>query len=139
MAPLLPPSVRALLPPELERHLPHDEPGDLGPLIELRMGARRPVELCFARGSRFVGPSGQLVGDAGLAWIPDDDVSHRFLQRVAQGSLYALEEELQHGFVTLPGGHRLGLAGQVIPEGRRYRLIHIGSVNLRLARALPGA
>lgn len=138
MAPLLPPSLRALLPPELERHLPHAELPDLGPLIELRLGAGRPVELCFPRASRFLGGSGRLVQDAGQAWIPDDDLSHRLLQRVAQGSLYALEEELQQGFLTLPGGHRLGLAGQVVPDGRGHRLIHVGSVNLRLARARPG-
>lgn len=139
MAPLLPPSLRALLPPELERRLPRDEVPELGPLIEVRLGAGRPVELCFAGASRFLGGPGRLVREAAEAWIPDEALSHRLLQRVAQGSLYALEEELQQGFLTLPGGHRLGLAGQVVPEGRGHRLIHVGSVNLRLARACPGA
>src|SRR5690606_12718775 len=67
------------------------------------------------------------------------NLAHQLLQRAAQGSLYALEQELQHGFLTLPGGHRLGLAGQVIAHDGGYRLVHVGSVNVRLARAQPGA
>ncbi len=139
MAPLLPPSLRALLPPDLERRLPQDEIPELGPLLQIRLGAGRPVELCFPGVSRFLAPSGRLVPEASQAWVPDGNLAHQLLQRAAQGSLYALEQELQHGFLTLPGGHRLGLAGQVIAHDGGYRLVHVGSVNVRLARAQPGA
>jgi len=139
VAPLLPPSLRALLPPDLERRLPQDEIPELGPLLQIRLGAGRPVELCFPGVSRFLAPSGRLVPEASQAWVPDGNLAHQLLQRAAQGSLYALEQELQHGFLTLPGGHRLGLAGQVIAHDGGYRLVHVGSVNVRLARAQPGA
>lgn len=139
MRPLLPPAVRSALPPDLERRLAHQEPEGLGPLMELRLGAGRPVELCFTAASRFLGPAGELVTDPARAWIPEDDLAQKMVQRVAQGSLYALDEELRQGFITLPGGHRLGLAGQVVADGRGHRLAHVSAVNLRIARERPGA
>ena len=36
----------------------------------------------------------------------------RVVQLLTKGSLYALEEELRNGYITLPGGHRVGLVGQ---------------------------
>ena len=33
------------------------------------------------------------------------------LSRMSQYSMYALEEELRHGFFTIQGGHRVGVAG----------------------------
>ncbi|BAS28437.1 stage III sporulation protein AA [Limnochorda pilosa] len=139
MRPLLPPSVRNLLPLELERRVPLQEPPGLGALVELRLGEGRPVELCFTGASRFLDPSGELTTDAARAWIAGDGLCQRLLQRVAQGSVYALEEELCQGFVTLPGGHRLGLAGQVVASERGHRLAQVTAANLRIARELVGA
>src|SRR5690606_41659840 len=93
LAPLLPPSLRALLPPDLERRLPQDEIPELGPLLQIRLGAGRPVELCFPGVSRFLAPSGRLVPEASQAWVPDGNLAHQLLQRAAQGSLYARSEE----------------------------------------------
>lgn len=53
-------------------------------------------------------------------------------------SLYAWEDELGAGYFTLPGGSRAGVTGRFAHEGGRVRLTAIGSVCLRVARAVPG-
>ncbi len=54
-------------------------------------------------------------------------------------SLYAYEDEIRQGFLSLPGGHRVGLAGKVIVEGRRIKtLSEISSLNIRFAHERKG-
>ena len=38
------------------------------------------------------------------------------LEYISNYSLYAYEHELKQGFITIEGGHRVGMAGQVIME-----------------------
>ena len=62
------------------------------------------------------------------------------VSRASGYSAYAVEDSLRQGFLTLPGGHRLGICGTaVMTEGRVKTLKDISSVNLRVARAVPGA
>ena len=54
-------------------------------------------------------------------------------------SRYAAGDQLRQGFVTLPGGHRLGLCGQAVTEDGTIRTLkEITSVNLRIARQHRG-
>lgn len=56
------------------------------------------------------------------------------LERATQQSAYAVQEMLRCGFVTLPGGHRLGICGTaVLREGEIRTLRCISSMNLRIA------
>lgn len=61
------------------------------------------------------------------------------LNRLSQHSLYALEEELKRGYITISGGHRVGLAGKVITEHGFVKAIkEISSFNVRIARQKIG-
>lgn len=52
-------------------------------------------------------------------------------------SLYAYEHEMSQGFLTLEGGHRVGIAGQVIVEsGKVKNLKYISSVNIRVSHEI---
>ena len=42
---------------------------------------------------------------------------------ISHYSLYAYENELRQGFVTVEGGHRVGVAGKVIMEKERVKNI----------------
>ena len=49
-------------------------------------------------------------------------------------SLYAYEHELKQGFITIEGGHRVGMAGQVIMEGGKIKnMKYISSINIRVS------
>lgn len=59
--------------------------------------------------------------------------------RMCQNSVYARQEELKNGFVTLPGGHRAGFCGRTVVENGQIRsLTEISSINLRVAHEIIG-
>ena len=54
-------------------------------------------------------------------------------------SAYAAEQQLSRGFFTLSGGHRLGVCGWAVLSGGQVKTLReLSSVNLRIARELPG-
>ena len=61
------------------------------------------------------------------------------LDYVSNYSLYAYENELKQGFITIEGGHRVGMAGQVLIEnGRVKNLKQISSLNIRISHEITG-
>ena len=54
-------------------------------------------------------------------------------------SLYAYENEIRQGFLTVEGGHRVGVAGKAILEQEKVKsLQYISSVNIRMSHEIPG-
>lgn len=61
------------------------------------------------------------------------------LDYISNYSLYAYENELKQGFITIKGGHRVGMAGQVLIEnGRVKNLKYISSLNIRVSHEILG-
>src|SRR5699024_12317493 len=71
-------------------------------LQEIRIRLGRPIELIF---------------DQHTEWIeqikPGRKDSIHVLNQLSEFSLYRMEDELREGYVTVEGGHRVGLAGKV--------------------------
>ena len=71
--------------------------------------------------------------------MTQDDLD-RTLQLITQNSWYAWEQEILGGYLTLPGGHRVGIAGQAVYSGGHLKTIrHISALNFRKSRAVLGA
>lgn len=63
----------------------------------------------------------------------------QLLNKLGQYSIYTLEEELKRGYVTIQGGHRVGLAGKVITENGNVKAIRdVTSFNIRIAKQKIG-
>ena len=108
-------------------------------LEEMRFRVNRPCGLRLNEGSRWLGPNGITENQAEALHISAEMLA-RLISLFSQSSLYALEDELRQGYITLSGGHRLGLAGQGVTAGGSLKTIkNISSLNLRLARQVPGA
>lgn len=106
--------------------------------IRLRLG--RPFAVRCNQEEYFLSVSGKFSQDPGGAYCVSAEEIFKTVQLISRGSLYAFEEEFRQGFLTLPGGHRIGLAGTaVLEEGAVKTLKEIGSLNFRIARAVPGA
>ncbi|MEG1525182.1 MAG: stage III sporulation protein AA [Clostridia bacterium] len=102
------------------------------PLEEIRIRAQRPIELCFAGSERLV------YGRNGRAAVSQEDC-RTLLTRLCEQSVYAWETELQCGFLTLPGGYRVGLCGRAsMHDGAVERLCDVTSFNIRIAREVHG-
>ena len=61
------------------------------------------------------------------------------LVKVSKNSIYAIQNEINNGFVVINGGHRIGICGEVVIENGKIKNIkNINSMNIRVARQLVG-
>lgn len=61
------------------------------------------------------------------------------LVKISNYSLYAYEEELKQGYITIKGGHRIGIAGEcVVVDGKIRTIRNISSLNIRICREIIG-
>ena len=75
-------------------------------------------------------------GDAGVGKSLTAKEITQIVSAMLEHSLYAWEDELGEGYFTLPGGSRAGVTGRFVRESGRVRLAAIGSVCIRVARAV---
>lgn len=95
---------------------------------EIRLRINKPVVLVIGQGD--------LITD----YIVTQEEMGKLLQLLSRSSLYALAEELRNGYLTLPGGHRVGVVGQgVLEQGRVKTLKNISGLNVRISREIKGA
>ncbi|MED5017559.1 stage III sporulation protein AA [Paenibacillus chibensis] len=114
--------------------------GDLGRLEEIRIREGRPLEVNGSGGHRFVTGIGMFTLEEDKAYKPDRSDTRTFLDLISNHSLYTLEEELRKGFITVPGGHRIGLSGRTVLSGGRVEHIRdISGFNVRIAKEIQGA
>lgn len=97
-------------------------------LQEIRIRMQQPIELIF---------------DHQTEWIngvyPDKEDVTYLINQLTQFSLYRMEEELKKGYVTIKGGHRVGLAGKVNTENGSVKAIKdITFFNIRIAKQKLG-
>ena len=63
------------------------------------------------------------------------DTILQILQRICENSIYSYQNQISNGFITLIGGHRVGITGNaVIKDGQVINLSYISSLNFRIAR-----
>jgi stage III sporulation protein AA len=74
-----------------------------------------------------------------LSYTVTEEDSEQLINKLSRHSFYTLEEELKRGYITIEGGHRVGLAGKVILEGGVVKGIrNLSSFNIRIARQKLG-
>lgn len=115
------------LPKNISEKMMHIPPSQLDELEEIRVRINRPLELTFKGNPQF------------LPYVVTQEDALHLLNKISHFSIYTLEEELRRGYVTIEGGHRVGLAGKVILENGRVKAIRdIASFNIRIAREQIG-
>lgn len=57
------------------------------------------------------------------------------MQKVCEYSIYSYQNQIAEGYITVKGGHRIGITGTcVIEDGRIINIKYINSLNFRIAR-----
>lgn len=123
------------LPGFLRRPLEDLSPRQAQTIHEIHLRSGRPVVLTCADG-QFCLP-GQGAGQGGPA------LTHAQLQEcfysLCEHSVHSYEQQLARGFFTLPGGHRVGVAGLFHMQGQAMKgLCTVTSLNIRIARTVTG-
>lgn len=117
-----------LLPDRLRQSMPAQEEDVLAQVEEIRLRAGRPPMLTISdQVQRIDGPA------------VERQELERLLHTASKWSMHTVLDQLCGGYMTIEGGHRLGVAGTAVMEGEHIRTIsNISSVNIRIARQIKG-
>ena len=78
-------------------------------------------------------------GENIINYCPTREELKNMMQKISNYSLYAYEEDIRQGFITIKGGHRIGIAGECVMENGKVKTIrNISSVNVRIANEVIG-
>ena len=98
---------------------------------ELRLRNGCPITVSGPEGERVIPGCEQLP-------LTERDLS-QVLEIATQASVHAVLEQVRNGFVTVRGGHRIGICGSgVVRDGEVCNLRRISSLSIRVARSVPG-
>lgn len=107
-----------------------DALGDLAyskELQEIRIRIDKP--LIFEVGSR------EIISK----YVPRAEELKSIIQKMSNYSIYAFDEELKQGYITIKGGHRVGVCGKCVIEKNEVKTIkNIASLNIRICREVKG-
>lgn len=96
---------------------------------EIRVRIGQPVEFVTAAGSTLFNPAYRMT---------EKDVA-QMISYISSYSLYAYQEQLRQGFLTIRGGHRVGVCGSVaLDDGNITGMHHISFFNIRIAHEKKG-
>lgn len=94
---------------------------------EIRIRIGQPIELRYAEKSVWMSQT---------VTVSDMEEMLTFISRY---SIYAYEEEIRQGYLTMEGGNRIGFAGQVrLLDGQVNRMTNIRFLNIRIAGERKG-
>ena len=79
---------------------------DYEKLYEIRLRTGRPVFLCYGDGEKFL-----RTGNGMPYRVTRQDLKET-LEYISGYSLYAYEDEICQGYLSVQGGHRVGITGK---------------------------
>lgn len=119
----------AVLPPELRQQALALPAQERERAEELRLRCGWPMAAVFPEGEVPLGGRKIVTQDLEL-----------LLEIASRASVHAVLSQLREGYLTIEGGHRLGLCGTAVLEnGQMRNLRSLSSVSIRIARQHPGA
>ena len=114
-------------------------PAEAAGLQELRLRAGAPLMAVYRTREYFVGREGELLSEREGAFSVTPGHVRETVDLAANHSLYAYEDEIRQGFLTIQGGHRVGIAGRCVAENGSVRTQKfISFINVRLAHEIRG-
>ena len=114
-------------------------PVDFSQVQEIRLRVHAPLLLVYNNREYYITPEGNLGRQAKETYLVTRKELKETLEYISSYSLYAFEEELKQGFITIQGGHRVGLAGKVVLDGSGIRgMKFISFINVRLSHQVRG-
>ena len=95
---------------------------------EIRLRAERPIIIKHSKGEDILKTT-----------VSVNEILET-LQHICDNSIYAYQNQICNGFVTIRGGHRIGISGSVVQtNGKISNINYISNLNFRIARQIIGA
>lgn len=127
--------LKRYLPPEIynaiSRHINYAD------VNEIRLRVNCPLVVCIKNKKYFVGSSG--FSDYDNAIICTYEMIQDFVYKLCDNAVYAVNDQLKQGFITLPKGVRVGICGEVVSTDDRIVTIkNFQSANIRIPHHIKG-
>lgn len=106
---------------------------------EVRLRINAPINILLKNKNYFLKRNGNLTQNSSEGILASREQLNITYQLITNYSIYSLEDEIKNGFITLKGGHRVGIGGKVI-FGRNgiEGIKNISSLNFRIGREKIG-
>ena len=109
---------------------------------EIRIRTQRPVSVRRKMNLFYLNQNGSLTKTLSPEMslvISSKAEMEQILLNASHFSVYAAEEQIRQGYLTIQGGHRIGICGEVIlSDGKLQGIRKISSYNIRMAREVRG-
>lgn len=132
-------TLRSFLPAPWTAALTALPPAEWARVQELRLRAGQAVVLSTTAGERYLGRGGlSALAQPDTFYCTAVQLDGCFL-RLCDDAVYAHEWELQQGYLSAPGGIRVGVAGTAVTESGRVRTVRdVTSLCIRIPRHVAG-
>ena len=112
------------IPSEIKKQVEEEMQKDLQ---EIRMRVGRPIILIENEQMKI------------LEHISTKEEIESTIEKICENSIYAYNKEICDGYITIKGGHRVGIVGSCVIENEKIiNIKHISSINIRIAREKKG-
>ncbi len=124
---------------EFSRALSHLSEKVKNEVQEIRLRINCPVVLYLVEGMYFISKGGTLtkMAEENLLTATADNIRNTF-NKICNYSVYSYQKEIVNGFITIKGGHRVGICGTAIYNKNIENIKDITSLNFRIARSMLG-
>lgn len=112
---------------------------DISSVNEIRIRPGGPI-ICVCDGRDFfVSKDSKVTTNHNNVLVATKDDVLDVLNKICANSIYAYMNTIRSGFITVQGGHRVGIVGRMVIENNRIKNIKdISSINFRIARQIKG-
>lgn len=108
-------------------------------LQEIRIRAGSALSVSLSGKNWFVTPEGGLQEETTGALRVTWEMVQSCVEFMSSSSLYAFENEIQSGYITVEGGHRIGMVGKaIVKNGSICGINPITGLNVRIAHQIRG-
>lgn len=107
--------------------------------FEIRLRINSPLSIKCVQGNYFLdlNKKSSSIPDA-YYFINKRDIEET-IANLTLNSIHAFEREIQNGYITIEGGHRVGLSGDCIYNNDNFKgFKNVTSLNIRIAREFKG-
>lgn len=109
-------------------------------LCEVRLRAGMSLALVFTDGIFYLDKRGKLTKDYREGMTVSSGDIRRGMELITRSSVYAFSEDIKNGFITISGGHRVGISGDAtVEKGKIAHMRSVQSLNYRYAREVIGS
>ena len=116
----------------LEKYLP----GNMCQWIE--SNGEKAENITLIRGKNMYLSIGKCIIES--PFLVTKESLDKIINLMCKGSIYASQHYLKNGYITLQGGHRVGVAGMLVKnDDKTTHLRNISAINIRIAREIIGA